>query len=120
MMRAFVIFGASGDLTARYLLPTLARLRQLEKLPPDIRVLGIAPENWHTAFYQSYVAAKLKQHAPEVADAWTNDWAGRLEYRRADVTGKKSNCTKATEMPSMRSSWRRACRARFPRRWARS
>jgi glucose-6-phosphate 1-dehydrogenase len=32
MMRHFVIFGASGDLTSRYLLPTLAQLRQAERI----------------------------------------------------------------------------------------
>ena len=33
MIAYFVIFGASGDLTSRYLLPTLAQLRQAEILP---------------------------------------------------------------------------------------
>jgi len=86
MMRHFVIFGASGDLTSRYLLPTLVQLRQGGMLGADIQILGIAPEDWDIAFFQKYVRAKLKQHAPDVVDAWTNDLSTRLEYRKADVT----------------------------------
>ena len=86
MIRYFVIFGASGDLTSRYLLPTLAHLRQADMIRSDTRILAIAPEDWDTAFFQSYMTARLKSHAPEVMDVWTNDLSKRIEYRRADVT----------------------------------
>lgn len=86
MIRHFVIFGASGDLAARYLLPTLAQLRRADLLPSDMRVLAVAPEDWDTAFFQSYMGARLKSHAPEVMDVWSNDLSKRVEYRRADVT----------------------------------
>jgi glucose-6-phosphate 1-dehydrogenase len=86
MIRYFIIFGASGDLTSRYLLPTLAQLRQEERVGTDIQILGIAPEDWDTAFFQNHICAKLKVHAPDVVDAWTNDLSTRLEYRKADVT----------------------------------
>ena len=89
MIRHFVIFGASGDLTSRYLLPTLAHLRQGERLGADMRILGIAPEDWDTSFFQTYIAAKLKLHAPDVVDLWKNDLSARVEYHRADVTKPK-------------------------------
>jgi glucose-6-phosphate 1-dehydrogenase len=34
MSHRIVIFGASGDLTARELMPALARLHEVGKLPP--------------------------------------------------------------------------------------
>ncbi|HEY6593068.1 MAG TPA: glucose-6-phosphate dehydrogenase [Asanoa sp.] len=37
-----VIFGASGDLTERKLLPALARLAQFKRLPDEFRVVGVA------------------------------------------------------------------------------
>jgi glucose-6-phosphate 1-dehydrogenase len=55
MIRYFVIFGASGDLTARYLLPTLVHLRQTERVGADMRIVAIAPEDWDTPFFQSYI-----------------------------------------------------------------
>src|SRR5262249_4383419 len=36
-----VIFGASGDLTRRMLVPALARLWQAESLPPSFAILGV-------------------------------------------------------------------------------
>ena len=86
MIRYFIIFGASGDLTSRYLLPTLAQLRQAEMLGADFQILGIAPEDWDAAFFQTYIRARLKLHAPDVMDVWTNDLSTRLQYRKADVT----------------------------------
>jgi glucose-6-phosphate 1-dehydrogenase len=86
MIRYFIIFGASGDLASRYLLPTLAQLRGAHRLGADMQVIGIAPEDWDTAFFQTYVRGRLKMHAPEVLDLWTNDLGARLEYRKADVT----------------------------------
>ena len=86
MIRHFVIFGASGDLTSRYLLPTLVQLWQAQKLGADIQVIGIAQENWDTAFFQTYIRERLKVHAPEVLDLWTNSLNARVEDRTADVT----------------------------------
>ena len=86
MIRYFVIFGASGDLTSRYLLPTLVQLWQAQKLGADIQVIGIAQENWDTAFFQTYIRERLKVHAPEVLDLWINTLNARVEYRTADVT----------------------------------
>jgi glucose-6-phosphate 1-dehydrogenase len=86
MIRQFVIFGASGDLTSRYLLPTLAQLQQTEQLGADMQILCIAPEDWDSAFFQSYIRAKFKMHAPDVVDAWTIDLSNRLRYLKADVT----------------------------------
>ena len=37
-----VIFGASGDLTARKLLPALARLAGYGALPPEVALVGVA------------------------------------------------------------------------------
>jgi glucose-6-phosphate 1-dehydrogenase len=86
MIRYFVIFGASGDLASRYLLPTLAQLRIAQKLGADMQIIGIAPEHWDSAFFQTYVRGRLKVHAPEVLDVWTNYLSARAEYRKADVT----------------------------------
>jgi glucose-6-phosphate 1-dehydrogenase len=39
---SIVIFGASGDLTARKLIPALYHLYKDEQIPPDFRVIGFA------------------------------------------------------------------------------
>jgi glucose-6-phosphate 1-dehydrogenase len=86
MIGRFVILGASGDLAARYLLPTLAQLQQAGKLSAEMTVLGLAPESWDTADFQNRIRTKLKQHAPDLTDATVGSLVARLQYRRADVT----------------------------------
>ena len=43
---ALVVFGASGDLTARKLLPALAALAGHDALPPHFAVVGVARTEW--------------------------------------------------------------------------
>jgi glucose-6-phosphate 1-dehydrogenase len=86
MIRHFVIFGASGDLTARHLLPTLAQLHQAGNLPADMMVLGVAPESWNTGYFQNYIRARLTQHAPDLMGVAVDNLIARLQYCRADVT----------------------------------
>ena len=48
-----VIFGASGDLTARKLIPALYHLFKERQMPPSFRVVGVAPrENKDESFRQ--------------------------------------------------------------------
>ena len=39
---SIVIFGASGDLTARKLIPALYHLFKDKQMPPEFRVIGFA------------------------------------------------------------------------------
>ena len=41
MIERIVIFGATGDLTGRYLIPALAKLYEAGRLPSGIKVTGI-------------------------------------------------------------------------------
>jgi glucose-6-phosphate 1-dehydrogenase len=41
VVERIVIFGATGDLTGRYLIPALARLYEAGRLPSGIKVTGI-------------------------------------------------------------------------------
>ena len=112
MIRYFVIFGASGDLASRYLLPTLAQLWLAQKLGADMQIIGIAPEDWDGEFFQTYVRGRLQVHAPEVLDVWSNYLSARAEYRKADVT--KPEQVRAALDPCRNplfSIWR--CRPRF-------
>ena len=45
-MERIVIFGATGDLTARYLIPALAKLYEEGKLAGDIKITGVDRKRW--------------------------------------------------------------------------
>lgn len=86
MIGYFVIFGASGDLTSRYLLPTLAQLHQVGKLPTQLRVLGIAPEQWDVDHFRRHIRERLELYGSEIAPDSRAALIAGLDYRRADVT----------------------------------
>lgn len=86
MIRSFVIFGASGDLTSRYLLPTLVRLNQAGKLPDGLNLVGIAQEDWDTKSFQRHAREGLERHASDIALSFRETLVARLDYRKADVT----------------------------------
>jgi glucose-6-phosphate 1-dehydrogenase len=86
MIGHFVIFGASGDLTSRFLLPTLAQLHQAGKLPAQVKVLGIAPEQWDIDQFRHYVRERFELFASNVQRDSREALIAALDYRRADVT----------------------------------
>jgi glucose-6-phosphate 1-dehydrogenase len=63
MIGRLVLFGASGDLTSRLLMPAVAQLAEAKLLPPGFTVLGSANTGWSTEDCQ-HIAGELDQHAP--------------------------------------------------------
>ena len=58
-----VIFGASGDLTRRKLLPALFRLAASQRLPPAISIVGIARTAWTDDEFRNQFRASLAEFA---------------------------------------------------------
>jgi glucose-6-phosphate 1-dehydrogenase len=87
MHRRLIIFGASGDLTFRFLVPALARLAERNLLPEGFEVLGMAREDWSEERFRQRVEEALAMHLRgEVAAAQALRQRVRLGWRRADVT----------------------------------
>ena len=55
------IFGASGDLTKRLLLPSLYNLVAAKVLPDAFQLLGVAMEQWDDAKFKDHISTTLKQ-----------------------------------------------------------
>ena len=77
-----VIFGASGDLTSRKLVPALHSLTCEGLLPPEIRVVGVArtslsDEAFHKRLFQG-VEAYARYH-PGLCERWPL-FEGRISY----------------------------------------
>jgi glucose-6-phosphate 1-dehydrogenase len=88
-----VIFGATGDLTGRYLIPALARLYEAGRLPSGIKVTGIDRKQWKNGKngFRRLVLDSLERHAGGVsANARARMAVEVLEYRQADVTDGES------------------------------
>lgn len=81
-----IIFGASGDLTARKLIPSLYRMAQKNRLPADLTVVGVARSPWSHDQFRDRMAAGVREFAePDWnPDAWRT-FAPRLFYVPTDA-----------------------------------
>ncbi|MBI1915665.1 MAG: glucose-6-phosphate dehydrogenase [Planctomycetes bacterium] len=83
---ALVIFGASGDLTARKLVPSLYRLAIKKRLPDGLRIVGVARSSLSDESFRAKMAEAVREFAKK--DWSEEDWktfAGRLFYVAGDA-----------------------------------
>jgi glucose-6-phosphate 1-dehydrogenase len=80
-----VIFGASGDLTRRKLIPAIYRLFRQRLLPRGFFVLGVARSEMDSDRFRELMAEGLREAFPEECDetCW-RDFSSRLHYRAID------------------------------------
>lgn len=78
-----VLFGASGDLTWRKLIPALFDRDQKGKLPPDFAVLGVSRTKMSDDAWRERLGEQSKLSV--IGGAWTK-FARRLHYHPADAT----------------------------------
>jgi glucose-6-phosphate 1-dehydrogenase len=85
MIARLVLFGASGDLTSRLLLPAIAQLAEAELPPPGLTVVGSDITDWSTNDFRQHIAGKLEEHAA-VTPATRDAVVSMLSFEPADVT----------------------------------
>ena len=93
MIEHIVIFGATGDLTARYLIPALAHLGEAGKLPSSIRITGVDRREWknNKDGFRRFVLESLDRYAGGVsAAARAKLVVEAIDYHQADVTDGES------------------------------
>src|SRR5262249_44069481 len=81
-----VIFGATGDLTARKLVPSLYRLAVKGRLPEEARVVGVARSPLSDEQFREKMAAAVQEFAK--VDWQPKGWeafAPRLFYTPGDA-----------------------------------
>lgn len=96
-----VIFGASGDLAWRKLVPALYELDRKGDLPEGLVVLGVSRSEWSDEAFREHMKGGAEQHANGFeADRWAT-FAGRLHYLPGDATKvevQRAIATRACEM----------------------
>lgn len=85
-MESIVIFGASGDLTRRKLIPSLFYLYCKDRLPENWRIVGVARTEMSDGEFRDKMEAGLKTFAPAdyLADKWV-EFAGNLYYQTGNL-----------------------------------
>ena len=80
----FVIFGITGDLAARKLMPAIFELHKRGALHPETKLVGYSRRNWDDAKLQDEIEKALKKFAPKAFDK--EKW-GTLAPRFSFVSG---------------------------------
>lgn len=86
MIAKLVLFGASGDLAGRFLLPALASLHASGRLPKGFAVVGSARAPWDDEEFRRHVSERLAEHAASVPPEHRHALTQSLRYRPADLT----------------------------------
>jgi glucose-6-phosphate 1-dehydrogenase len=86
MIERLVLLGATGDLTARYLLPGLAALHRGGYIGDGFRLLAVGRRDWSDDEFRRWAGAQLDKHARQFPAAARHAVVSASEYRRADVS----------------------------------
>lgn len=76
-----VIFGASGDLTQRKLVPALYQLKRERRLPAEMTIVGVARRDWSDDYFRKQMRQGIEEFSDGIGseDLW-QDFAAGLFY----------------------------------------
>ncbi|MGR5177702.1 glucose-6-phosphate dehydrogenase [Vibrio mediterranei] len=94
---SIVIFGASGDLTYRKLIPALYHLYASDQLPKSFAILGVSRTQYSDESYREKLKTSLQEMEktePETLDAFCN----HLHYQAIDTSDTQDYAKLATRL----------------------
>src|SRR5688572_31279215 len=103
-MHTIVIFGASGDLTSRKLIPALYSLYRKKRLPEPTRVIGfsrtpLADEQWRSKLADSTAQFTGGDFT---AESW-NRFAESIHYQKGDIGQSADFASLAARLATLES-----------------
>jgi glucose-6-phosphate 1-dehydrogenase len=85
VIERLVVFGGTGDLMGRYLLPGLAALQARGHLPDGFELVGAARDDWDDDQFRSWATQWLEREAAGTDPAATAALVTASRYRRIDL-----------------------------------
>ncbi len=81
-----LLFGATGDLAQRMLLPSLFALDADGLLAPDLKIIGTARSELNDSEYRNFARAALEKYLPAERRGQMAGFLNRLAYQTLDAT----------------------------------
>ncbi|MEX2542995.1 MAG: glucose-6-phosphate dehydrogenase [Trueperaceae bacterium] len=81
---AFVIFGVTGDLSSRKLLPALYALHRGGHLHEATSIIGFGRSDWDDDGLRAHAAEAIREHGDSFEESCWRELASRLHYIRGD------------------------------------
>ena len=81
-----VVFGATGDLSARKLIPALFHRDEAGQIPPDVRIVGASRRRLTTEDFRGLAREWLLKHVAQEnrRDGVVERFVSRLSYRAGE------------------------------------
>jgi glucose-6-phosphate 1-dehydrogenase len=81
-----VIFGASGDLTQRKLIPAIYDLKRERQIPANLTIVGVARRPWSHDYFREHLREGIEQFSTGIGakELW-QDFAEGLFYCAGDI-----------------------------------
>ena len=97
---SIIIFGASGDLTARKLIPALYHIRKEKQMPEDFRIIGFARRDKTDASWRDELRADLDRFSrtKPVDDGVWREFSQHVFYCEGDLTDAAAYGTLAKQL----------------------
>lgn len=86
-----IIFGASGDLTQRKLVPALYQMKLERKLPPELTIVGFARREWSHDYFREQMREGVQDYGGglQSEELW-QDFAKGIFYCSGDIDKPES------------------------------
>ncbi|KGF72914.1 glucose-6-phosphate dehydrogenase [Neosynechococcus sphagnicola sy1] len=86
-----VIFGASGDLTQRKLVPAIYQMKRERRLPPELTIVGVARRDWSHEYFRDHMREGVEEFGGGLGSMpiW-DDFAQGLFYCPGDMDSPES------------------------------
>ncbi len=82
-----VLFGATGDLAQRKILPGLYHRFEVGQMPEDARIIGTARSDIDSDAFREQIRASMKNYAPEFKADVLDRFLSRVDYVPVDALG---------------------------------
>ena len=93
-----LLFGATGDLAQRMLLPSLFALDADGLLAPDLKIIGTARSSMSDSEYRNFARAALEKYLPADRRGRMAEFLNRLAYQTLDATTLEGYADLATKV----------------------
>ncbi|MCA9420895.1 MAG: hypothetical protein KC592_07745 [Nitrospira sp.] len=84
MHEHLVIFGATGDVSKRYIFPALAQVFANRGLPTEYTITGVGRRDWTTPQFQEHISEILGTHHPPLLPRSREGLLQSLKYARVE------------------------------------
>lgn len=101
-----IIFGATGDLTRRKLMPALFRLHRAKVLGTDLQIVGLARRQYSDQEFREEMKQAVKQHEPSLAEKDWQNFGSSLRYQQ----GRFEDLVAFTKLAELLSPFTQSCK----------